>query len=67
MTTVADLVRVMHDIDELKGRTCYVCAFSVWNYIGSKRWMACHFGYATAGPNDGCDDWQAKSDQEHAA
>jgi hypothetical protein len=52
--TVDELLRVMRDIDALKGRTCGNCHFSTRRNNGG---IVCGKGKDPYGPDDGCDDW----------
>ena len=63
MTSVADLVGVMHGIDRLKGKTCQFCTSWYSIHGGSPQ---CRKGYGPAGEDDGCDDWRPRADRTAA-
>jgi hypothetical protein len=62
MTSVADLVRVLHDIDALRGKTCGTCRY-VWAHSAYHDSDAAHCrkGYQPHGTDDGCEDWKPAS------
>jgi hypothetical protein len=53
---IADLVRVLHDIDAMKGQTCATCLFP---------WWRCRMH--PAGPTDGCYGWVPSERYERKA
>lgn len=64
--TIADLVRIMRDIDVIKGRVCGACRFRPDLASALRRQYCCQKGYVTASPDDSCDDWQARPPDEAA-
>lgn len=50
------LVGALHDIDAYRGRLCESCASWQSTPIGGGR--QCRRDHESAGPEDGCDDWQ---------
>ena len=63
MTSVADLVGIMQDIDHFKGRDCKTCMYWYSIHGGSPQ---CRKGYGPAGEDDGCDDWRPRADRTAA-
>jgi len=50
MTSTADLLTILHDIDRLRGKVCGSC-----NHY--QRRGSCLRGHRPLGSDDGCDDW----------
>jgi hypothetical protein len=50
-----DLLMVLHQIDNLRGKVCGRCAcYKRDCSVGQQR---CRLNYLPAGPEDGCDEW----------
>lgn len=56
MTHTADLLTVLHDIDNYRDRYCATCKHYEWRFRGPHG--ICRKGYRPMAPDDGCDDWQ---------
>lgn len=56
MTSIADIVRILHDIDAAKGRVCGNCHYRTRRDYGGH----CRLGHSPAGPDDGCDDFRGR-------
>jgi hypothetical protein len=67
MTSIADFVSALHDIDAAKGRVCRDCAQGWTIRAGYGDAQRCRKGYAPAGPGDGCDDWVVRQGRQQPA
>lgn len=60
MASTADLLTVLHNIDNLHGKVCATC--NHWQRRGTdcngERIGHCLRGHHPLGGDDGCDDWQ---------
>lgn len=63
MTSAADLLTVLHQIDTLRGKVCATCKH--WQRRGhdsnGDQIGHCLKGYAPYGLDDGCDDWKPQN------
>jgi hypothetical protein len=54
MTRTADLLTVLHTIDNLRGKVCGSCKHASRRGLDG---IHCARGYQPFGEDDGCDDW----------
>jgi len=57
MTSTADLLTVLYDIDRLRGRICGTCRHHLQAGGCLQFNGPCRLGHQPYGADDGCDDW----------
>jgi hypothetical protein len=63
MTSIADLVQTLQDIDAYRGKTCGACMYG--NAGIYQQGYGCRMGHAPAGRDDGCSDWRSQDWKTH--